>query len=114
MIPAEVREELFRALHEPAHHGYEATLRRIAQRCWWPRVRSDVSAFVKACEVCDRDRHANPTPRTALNNLPADQPFGVLYIDIVGKQGSLSWALTEFDSNNGGRAHRLGRGRSDR
>ena len=114
MIPNVLLEELFRAFHEPAHHGYEATPRRIAQRFWWFLVRSDVSACVKACEVCDRDRHANPTARTALNNLSADQPFGVLYIDIVGIQGSLSWALTEFDSNNGGRAHRLGRGRSDR
>ena len=32
VVPAILREEVFRALHEPAHHGYEATLRRIAQR----------------------------------------------------------------------------------
>ena len=29
------------SLHEPAHHGYEATLRQISQRFWWPRVRAD-------------------------------------------------------------------------
>ena len=45
VVPAAPREEVFRALHEPAHHGYEATLRRIAQRFWWSRVRGDVSAF---------------------------------------------------------------------
>ena len=48
VVPAALREEVFRALHEPAHHGYEATLRRIAQHIWWPHVRGDVSAFVKA------------------------------------------------------------------
>ena len=79
---------MFRALHKPAHHGYEATLRRIAQRFWWPHVRNDVSAFVKSCEVCDRDRNANPLPSAPLCHMQADQPVGTLYIDIVGGQGS--------------------------
>ena len=90
VVPAILREEVFRALHEPAHHGYGATLRRIAQRFWWARVRGDVSAFAKSCEVCDRDRNSNPLPRAPLGHLPDDQPFGTLYIDIVGGQGSLS------------------------
>ena len=102
-----LREEVFHALHEPAHHGYEATLRSIVQRFWWPHVRGDVSAFVKACEVCDRDRNANPSPPAPLDYLPADQPFGALYIDIVGGQGSLSLGpspksiLTMIDELNG-------------
>ena len=62
VVPAPLREEVFRTLHEPAHHGHEATLRQISQRFWWPSVRNDVSAFVRACEVCDRDRVANPSP----------------------------------------------------
>ena len=90
VVPAALCEEVFRVLHEPAHHGYEATLRRFAQRFWWRRVRGDVSAFVQSCEVCDCDRNSNPLPRALLGHLPADQPFGTLYIDIVGGQGSLS------------------------
>ena len=88
VVPAVLREEVFRAIHEPAHHGYEATLRRISQRLWWPRVRSEVSALLKACETCDRDRNSNLSPRVPLGHRPADQPFGTLYIDIVGGQGS--------------------------
>ena len=90
VVPPPLRESVFRALHEPAHHGYEATLRRIAQRFWWPRVRAEVSAFIRACEVCDRERIPNPAPRAPLGHLPADQPFAALYIDIVGGQNSLS------------------------
>ena len=30
VVPPTLRESVFRALHEPAHHGYEATLLRIA------------------------------------------------------------------------------------
>ena len=90
VVPPPLRESVFRSLHEPAHHGYEATLRRIAQRFWWPRVRAEVSAFIRACEVCDRERIPNPAPRAPLGHLPADQPFAALYIDIVGGQNSLS------------------------
>ena len=75
VVPAALREEVFRALHEPAHHGYEATLRRISQRFWWPRVRSEVSTLLKAFETCDRNRNSNPSPRAPLGHLPADQPF---------------------------------------
>ena len=81
---------MFRSLHEPGHHGYESSLRKIAQRFWWPRVRADMSAFVKDCKVCDRDRSSNLAARSHLEHLPADQPFAVLYIDIVGNQISLS------------------------
>ena len=81
---------MFRALHEPAHHGYEATLRRIAQRFWWPRVRVEVAALIRACKICDRERVPNPAPHAPLGHLPADQLFAALYIDIVGGQNSLS------------------------
>ena len=89
VVPATLREKVFRALHEPAHIGYKGTLRRIAQQLWWPRVRGDVSAFAKACEVCDRDCNSNPISRAPLGHLPADQPLGTLSIDIVGGQGLL-------------------------
>ena len=90
VVPAALREQVFRSLHESRHHGYKASLQRIAQRFWWFRVRTDVSAFVKACKVCDRDRSSNPAVRSHLEHLPSDQPFAVLLIDIVGGQNSLS------------------------
>ena len=90
VVPAPLQEEVFRSLHEPAHHGYEATLHRISQRFWLSRVRADESALVKACEACDRDRVSNPSLRAPFGHLPADQPFAALYIDIVDGQGSLS------------------------
>ena len=90
VVPPRLRVEVMRMLHAPAHHGYENTVRRVTQRFWWPRVRGDISAFVKNCEVCDRDRFANPSPRAPLGHLPADLPFAKLYIDIVGGQNSLS------------------------
>ena len=42
VVPAPLREKVFRSLHENAHHGYEAIIRRISQRFWWPCLRNDV------------------------------------------------------------------------
>ena len=53
-------------------------------------MRADISAFIRSCEVGDRDRVANPALRAPLGHLPADQPVAALYIDIVGGQNSLS------------------------
>ena len=89
-MPPLLRDDVVRSLHLPAHHGFESTLRRITQRFWWPRIRGDVSAFVRACEVGDRDRCSNPNPRASLGRLPADNPFAVIYIEHVGGQCSLS------------------------
>ena len=90
VVPPPLRDDVVRSFHLPAHHGFKSTLRRITQRFWWPHICGDVSAFVRACEVCDRDRCSNPIPRTSFGQLPADNPFAVLYIDIVGGQGSHS------------------------
>ena len=49
-----------------------------------------MSAFDRSCEVCDRDRNANPSPLAPLGHLPADQQFASLNFDIVKGQGSLS------------------------
>ena len=83
VVPAALREQVVSSLHEPGHHGCEASLRRIPQRDWWPLVRADVSAFVKICEVCGRVRSSNLEARSHLKHLPADQTFAVLYSILI-------------------------------
>lgn len=46
-----------------------------------------MSAFAWACKVCDRNSSSNPSFRTWLGPLFADNLFGFLYIDIVNGQG---------------------------
>ena len=98
-----------RSLHCPAHHGYGNTLSKVSQRFWWPRVRGDVSAFINNCEVCDRDRFANPSPRTALGHLPGDIPFGKLF-HRHRRRPELAFArrLTEVDTHDDRWPYRLG------
>ena len=89
-MPPNLCEGVVSALHQPALHGFGSTLRCVVQRLWWTRVRSNVSNFVRNCEVCDCDRNFNLNPRADFGRMPADQPFASLYFDIVGGQGSRS------------------------
>ena len=54
------------------------------------RMYADVSAFIKDCDICDRERCSNPAPRASLGHLPVDRPITALYIDIVWGQRALS------------------------
>ena len=70
-------------------------------------MRGDVSTYVRNCEVCDRDKNFKPNHRAALGRLAADQPFALLYFDIVGGQCLLSLSagrksiLTMIDGRTG-------------
>ena len=89
-MPPLLRDDVVCFIHLPPQHGFESTLRRITQRFWWPRLRGDVSAFVRACKVCDLDRCSNPNPLTLLRQLSDDNLFSLLYIDIIKGQGTIS------------------------
>lgn len=52
-------------------------------------MRADISAFIKAFEVCDRDRIVNLFPQALLGLLHADQLFAALFIDNVDGYNSL-------------------------
>jgi transposase InsO family protein len=38
------------------HGGVNKTMRAVTKRFWWPTVRQDVEAYVKASDVCQRNK----------------------------------------------------------
>ena len=77
-------------LHEPGHHGVKATKNRIKPLFFWPTLGRDVENFVKNCEICDEHRAPPVKPKTPLGELPVEGPFELVFLDLVGGQGSLS------------------------
>ena len=71
-------------------------------------MRADISAFIKAFEVCDRDRIVNLFPQALLGLLHADQLLATLFIDNVDGYNSLLLGaspksiLTIIDNLTGG------------
>ena len=87
-MPPPQRDDVVSFLHNPAHHGFESTLRRITMRFWWPRIRGDV-CICSSVQSLRLNLCLNPNYRTSLGQIPTNTPFVVLYIDIVGGQGFL-------------------------
>jgi hypothetical protein len=54
LVPLVDRPAVFAAFHELAHAGTRATKRLIAARVMWRGLNSDVAAWVKNCQQCER------------------------------------------------------------
>ena len=88
VIPSTMRSQILHAIHdapEGGHIGRRATLRKIQERFWWPRMERSVQLYVASCEVCQKHKrrpgcqHGLLTPIT----LP-DTIFSTIGIDHVG------------------------------
>jgi len=58
--------ELHRDSITAGHFGIKKTSELILRNFWWPKLLSDVTKFIKSCEICCR------------NNIPRHKPYGLL------------------------------------
>lgn len=88
VVPAENREEVIRANHDPptaGHFGIDKTYKRIRLRYYWPALYKDVTKYVSRCGVCKAYKHSNK-PTIGLMGDPkvCRRPFQCISIDLVG------------------------------
>ena len=88
VVPGKFRELVLGVSHGDVagHLGVRKTYERILRHFLWPRLRGDVSAFIKTCDTCQRvgkpNQSIKPVP---LFPVPAvSLPFEYLIIDCVG------------------------------
>jgi hypothetical protein len=84
LVPLVDRPAVFAAFHGLAHAGTQATKRLIATRVMWRGLNSDVTAWVKNCQQCER-------AKASRQHTAAVQPIAILarrfthiHVDIVG------------------------------
>ncbi len=78
------RAAVFAAFHELAHAGTRATKRLIAARVMWRGLNSDVAAWVKNCQQCERaEASRQHTAAVQPIAIPARR-FTHIHVDIVG------------------------------
>ena len=85
LVPKEeLRQQLVQQAHAIGHFGVEHNFRRIwEQGYWWPTLRQELTAEVKACIPCQRFNviQAGYHP---LMSIEADMPWDHVEIDLVG------------------------------
>lgn len=99
-IPSQFRPNIIQQLHGLAHPGRKNTIKFVASRYYWPRMKKDIEKFVKNCLICQQNkthRH-NKSPFQAY--APPNSRFEHINIDIVGPfpiTDNMKYCLTIID-----------------
>jgi len=84
LVPLVDRAAVFAAFHGLAHAGSWATKRLMAARVMWRGLNSDVAAWCKDCQQCERAKASQQhTAAVQPIAIPARR-FTHLHVDIVG------------------------------
>ena len=83
VIPSYERNRLLAAVHGLGHFGVRKTTALVATSAWWPGYGKDVSAYVRACSVCQRCRPPPTEPIDGLH-IRACYPLECVAWDVMG------------------------------
>ncbi len=84
IVPLKFRKAIFDHFHNVAHPGRLASLRIVSSRFVWRGLSSDVTAWARACLVCQRGKIHRHT-RLAPQPIPIPHwRFSHLHLDLVG------------------------------
>lgn len=97
VVPKEERQHLISQAHEPptaGHVGVYKTVKRLAERYYWPKMRNDVARSIRRCRVCASFK----VPQTIavdkmISHPKVSRPFEMICLDTMGvfprsKQGN--------------------------
>lgn len=78
---------LMKQFHDSAIGGHEGVLKsfkRMAREVFWRGMRQDVTEFIKACEVCQKNKYSTLSPAGLLSPLPIPlQVWSDISLDFV-------------------------------
>ena len=84
LVPAPLRRQVFRLLHDLSHPGVRATLDLVSRRFVWPGMRRDVRLWARSCLPCQRSKVQRHTKTPVMAFPAADERFRHIHVDLVG------------------------------
>src|SRR6266498_3118840 len=63
------------------HFGLKATLTKLKERYYWPKIKNDVKSYIQTCDQCQR--HEKTIDENELHSIKVKEPFYQWGIDIV-------------------------------
>ena len=84
IVPKSHRSSILSMLHGIDHPGVKETVKRVSDRYFWPKMRTEITDFVNQCVPCNRSK-AKKTVVPPLDPKPVLKPrFKELSVDVVG------------------------------
>lgn len=88
VVPKSHRYDLIKQHHDnptAGHAGIFKTHGRLVQRYFWPKMRADVSKYVRSCQVCLAHKPEQKAPAGLILGRPdVTKPWELVSIDVVG------------------------------
>lgn len=89
VVPKEKRLDLIKSLHDPptsGHLGSYKTTARVSAKYYWPKLKYDVSRYVRRCEVClcTKPEQKKPAGLMLSATPTVSRPWELVSIDLVG------------------------------
>ena len=63
------------------HFGLEATLSKLKERYYWPKMKDDIKSYIQTCDQCQRC--GKTTDENELHSIKIKEPFYQWGIDII-------------------------------
>ncbi|KAM4705173.1 MAM and LDL-receptor class A domain-containing protein 1 [Rhinophrynus dorsalis] len=86
-VPKRFRSSLLKWSHHSTmagHPGITKNIEFLLRRFWWPSLKQDVEAYVKACTLCTQNKPSTQRPVGLLQPLPVPQsPWTHLAMDFI-------------------------------
>ena len=88
VCPSVFRRRVLEECHDSAlagHFALQKTIARVSERCWWPRVFTDVLQYVSSCPSCQENKAPKLKGRQSTPlSIPVGEPFHMVGVDFVG------------------------------
>ncbi|XP_074327634.1 uncharacterized protein LOC141665550 [Apium graveolens] len=82
-----VRQEIIRNLHntgEGGHSGVNASIKRVSDLFWWPKMKQDIGKWVQECEICQRFKSEHVKTLGLLQPIPIPaQAWEVMTMEFI-------------------------------
>lgn len=88
VVPKEERSTILRSCHDDplaGHGGIFKTFGRIANRYYWPKMRADITRYVRSCSVCAQHKPEQSAKPGLMGSKPkVEKPWQMIVLDLVG------------------------------
>ena len=81
VLPISLREPLFNSLHRWKFGGGSKMHGEVSRQHWWPKIRTDIAKWCKACLVCATSRPIRAV-KPLLTFIPVSGAFDQVEVDV--------------------------------
>lgn len=82
------RPDILRKCHDDpcaGHPGVLKTFYRVSQKFYWPKMKSDITRYVRRCSICRKNKPEQSKPAGLMQpHQVANKPFEIITCDLIG------------------------------